>query len=903
MNKNNKHEFLKTVLLYTAFFAIFIAYMLYIYLKNGKSLIWHTDALYQHIVTLSYFRDLLINFFKTGEISTFTWSIGNGINMYGNLAFYIFGDLFSYFSVFVSADNLEYFFSALIPIRMYFVGFSFLCYCNYKKLNRSSSIIGAIMYTFSAFALFTAVRHPYYCDAFIVLPLVMIGIERIINEDKKVFYTIITAINFIVSFYFAYMISLTVLIYGLALIIKKYRSDGVKKILNKILEVLLYSIIGVLISAVILLPTGIEFINSSRSTAETAYTYSLTYYRSLVNNLLNYGSGTYWTNIGVQSLILISLPVFIRNRKKDYPMFITMVILIIPLFVAGLGSIFSGFSFPNNRYSYILGFIFSYISAVFINDGCVVEKKDVFGILFILAIFLFFNVYFSNTITAQVLTQLLFFVIFCAVILGKKELESIKIHKINLYKLLFVVTFSLGILSITYFRYDDLNGSNHSYVSEFVDKGTFNYITSTSIGSIGDLDDILDYLSDNDDSYYEIANSQSNYRNLSLIKGYNAKIMYYSILPKQYYDISLDLQNVEYGINYGYGEFDSRTKINTLLNTKYYIEAADNTRVEYGYSKVEEYTGESNLYVNDYALDFGTLYTSYISEDEYNSLSALEKESSLLKTVVLKEENIGNMEHDENAISTIKNDDIKEISYKLVDDNNLLNDNKITIDDSNANKIKLDIDNVENSEIYVYFENVTFSPKVLDTKWADSDYRYTITASFNGKTSSKYSLNYVTSPYYINNNDCLLNLGYYDQASGEITISFQYAGTYNLDSIKVYAVSMDDYGDDINNLRRANFDLLEYKNGYLKANASPDEDGILQFSTLYNKGWKVYVDGQEVETFTANKYFLGINITKGEHVIELKYTTPYLKEGAIISAAAILIFVGTIIFTKKKSKL
>lgn len=57
----------------------------------------------------------------------------------------------------------------------------------------------------------------------------------------------------------------------------------------------------------------------------------------------------------------------------------------------------------------------------------------------------------------------------------------------------------------------------------------------------------------------------------------------------------------------------------------------------------------------------------------------------------------------------------------------------------------------------------------------------------------------------------------------------------------------------------------------------------------------------EVSTFIANKYFLGINITKGEHQIEMKYTTPYLKEGLVISIIGILIL-GIIIFIENFGK-
>ena len=71
---------------------------------------------------------------------------------------------------------------------------------------------------------------------------------------------------------------------------------------------------------------------------------------------------------------------------------------------------------------------------------------------------------------------------------------------------------------------------------------------------------------------------------------------------------------------------------------------------------------------------------------------------------------------------------------------------------------------------------------------------------------------------------------------------------------------------------------------------------------MYSDGWKVYVDGKEVETLNVNKYFLGINIDKGKHEIHMEYHTPYFKEGILISLASIGIFVGTIIYNRKKAK-
>ena len=231
------NKFFRDVIKYTILYSFIISFILYIFLKYRKGFIWQSDGLNQHFVTLNYFSDLLKNFIATGDFSTFIWNIGNGIDMFGNLAYYIFGDPVSYFCIFIPKDNLHIFYYAIVLIRIYFIGISFLCFCKYKKINKGN-VIGSLMYTFCIYVLYAGVRHPYFMNALILFPLLMIGIEKIILEDKKVFYTIIIAITCISNFYFAYSLFLIIAIYGVILTIYNYKKEGIKFIVKKLLKVL-----------------------------------------------------------------------------------------------------------------------------------------------------------------------------------------------------------------------------------------------------------------------------------------------------------------------------------------------------------------------------------------------------------------------------------------------------------------------------------------------------------------------------------------------------------------------------------------------------------------------------------------------------------------------------------------
>ena len=67
-------------------------------------------------------------------------------------------------------------------------------------------------------------------------------------------------------------------------------------------------------------------------------------------------------------------------------------------------------------------------------------------------------------------------------------------------------------------------------------------------------------------------------------------------------------------------------------------------------------------------------------------------------------------------------------------------------------------------------------------------------------------------------------------------------------------------------------------------------DRNLVFSIAREDGWTVYVDGKETEPETFAEAFISVPLTEGKHDIELIYTTPGLKTGAMISLGCLMLF-------------
>jgi len=67
-----------------------------------------------------------------------------------------------------------------------------------------------------------------------------------------------------------------------------------------------------------------------------------------------------------------------------------------------------------------------------------------------------------------------------------------------------------------------------------------------------------------------------------------------------------------------------------------------------------------------------------------------------------------------------------------------------------------------------------------------------------------------------------------------------------------------------------------------KGSISVKEDGILMLSSFYDSNMRITVDGKKAETFRIQG-MTGVKLSAGTHKIVMKYQTPGLKEGAVLS--------------------
>ncbi|HCA21064.1 MAG TPA: hypothetical protein DEO87_01655 [Lachnospiraceae bacterium] len=86
-------------------------------------------------------------------------------------------------------------------------------------------------------------------------------------------------------------------------------------------------------------------------------------------------------------------------------------------------------------------------------------------------------------------------------------------------------------------------------------------------------------------------------------------------------------------------------------------------------------------------------------------------------------------------------------------------------------------------------------------------------------------------------------------------------------------------------------DITTAKDGYLKGRIDAGDGGMMFIAVPYDEGWSAYVDGNKVKLKKVQEAFMGINLSAGEHTIEICYTAPGFWPGILLTMLAWGIFI------------
>ena len=204
-----------------------------------------SDVGSQYIPFWSYLKDCF-----TGNANIFySFSNGLGGNMIGIWAYYLLSP-FNLIFLIVSKIHISNTLIIITALKFLASAITMSIFLKTKIHKKLGIILGAFYYAFCGYNI-AFQMNIMWLDGVILLPLIALGIEKIVKEDKPILYIITTALSLIINFYIGFATTIFGGIYFLyTLFLKKLE----KKDIQIVLKFAGYSLVAIGISAVILLP-------------------------------------------------------------------------------------------------------------------------------------------------------------------------------------------------------------------------------------------------------------------------------------------------------------------------------------------------------------------------------------------------------------------------------------------------------------------------------------------------------------------------------------------------------------------------------------------------------------------------------------------------------------------------
>ncbi|HLR68875.1 MAG TPA: YfhO family protein [Virgibacillus sp.] len=724
----------------------------------------------------------------------------------------------------------------------------------YMKLEIIPAYIGAALYGTSVIYFRHVTYWEFFADAMLWLPLLLLGIEKIMREKKPGLFTLIVSISLFDNFYFSYVHFLLAAIY----ILVRWSVPQIQDETGKIQQIKTYiwsGLVGLGISAVSFIPAVYGYLNNHRP----PYEEQVPLYSFPDNPLLD------GRIIIIPAFVILCLFMFSFYKNRLFSLFAGLTIITIFMhFSPMVASVFNGFSAPQYRWEYFLalaaggtaasglqlmhkvkwwqmgvalGGAFGLYVAFYLDDETLVfsSLKDAYeavAAIFIVVPFLLYG-FFKNR------KMLAFF--------------SLTILATNLY-------------IANFYQKDTISeGGDVQTVSK-------EFLLSEEYNGKNQRDLIKQIKQKENDPFARIDWMIETRNNTPIVQDFKGLSVYSSILNKHLlyfylYDLEIDMGRESVS---RYASLGDRANLYSILGGKYYIAKEEKSLIPYGFEQIFK-EGNYVAYKNQNQLpSIRTTDTVFLEKDLMNA-SPVAKERAMLQGIILNDDDIKGETVPENE-NIIRQTKVKEVGATY--EGNVLD---VTAEEGGLNLIP----EQTNPAVKDYY--VSFYLKSLEKSQRSHDKIDEFRLMVNDFETYRKSND---SIYKTNRNKITIRV----PKDKSISIRLP-KGKYKLSNLELY-------GEDYQLLESAKKKNESNSNVPIswsgnKVNISYDNQTNQQYMTLpipYEKGWRVYINGKEKEVKQANYAFIGIALKEGMNKITLVYYPPSFFLSLFITCMSLITF-------------
>ena len=852
--ESKKHSFLDFIYynlsLLMAFLIPLVILVIIYYMRGiypfGDNTYLRSDCYHQY----APFMKELYNKLTTGGSLTYSWNIGLGVNFSSLYAYYLASPV-NWFIGFVTPNHIPEAMNLFIIVKTALCSLTFAYYLS-KHFNTRKMTIASISVFYALSSYFCAFSwNLMWLDCLVLLPLIILGLEKLVKENKCYLYCITLGFAILSNYYIAIMICIFCVLYYFALIYSSDANKNLKYYIDRFKNFAIYSILAGAFAAITVLPA--YYALSSTASGEFEFPKTIITYFSMLDmlsrSLINVEAAVFSAhdpNLYCTVAVFLLLPLYVINPKIKFKEKIAKVSLVF-IFLLSFNTnipnyIWHGFHYPNSlpaRESFLYIFLvltMCYEALINIRE---ISRKQL-GACFagsIALILLIEELYVSDTYNSLTIYISIVFLIFYLIV--------ISLMRSNKYKQNFVTYLLLIIVG----------------AEAFINVEETALSTCTRSAYLNDNKAIETLVSEankaEDDNFFRIEKADRRTKN--------------DAAWNNYYGASTFSSTANAGLSEYYGSLG--------------FEKSTNAYAYYGHTPLTE-----AMFSIKYVLS-----SSELKESEYIS--------SFANTTYPVTNYIDNKVVSNRSYYMYKNNYSLPLAYMMPADMDTVWDNKNPNPFVVQNNLSTAITNNE-TPLFTRLNVITVGEQNKIEITEDTHLFIYVTTSLDSinVTTTSPDGNTASKNYSSMTHKHILDLG--ELLSGStVTVN---SSDSDVNLIQLYAYSFDSsvFTETYDKLAESPMELTSFSDTKLKGNVTASEDGMLYTSIPYDKGWTVYVDGKKVTTHAFKNALLSIYLTEGYHEIEFEYTPLGYNQGLLLTTLSIVVFILIIItdISKKRRK-
>lgn len=831
---------------------------------------------------------------QSGGSLLHSWVIGMGSNFILVMSYYLLSPL-NFLSVIVPEAWLVEYLALITVIKIACMGgFTAIAFRIITKRDDLSLVVFSMMFSFCAFNM-----GYYWCviwlDSVAMLPLCVAGTVALLRDGKFKLFTISLTLAVVCNYFIGLFICVAVLFTAIGYECSRW--GGFKKAFKDLARTAFFSVSALLMTAPVTIPTYLGLQNTYKQTMGmpksfvinvvsdsggnttitnpdiNEVTNAITEIFSNLFSFINPSDKEGLPNIACGMLCIILAVVFLCSKKIKLGEKIfcsaTLLFLVASLFIRHLDYIWHGFHYPNmlpSRFSFLVSFLLIYMA---FRAYTFIEHSHYLDIVVaVLAFILLVLTYFTRDAESN------------APLIASCIVTGVYVLLLFLYsfKLLNLRTLTLILCFLVF--------------GEMVATSVIGVKTVTTTSMAGyprdeqNMDTLLDHIAaieetgEPDIYRTEVLTTQT--LNDSALNTYNGVSMFNSMANV---NITKYLERIGVGAwqaGNRYTYYESSPVTNVMLNLKYLI-SRDGKFYNTDYTEVLNTAGSSTLLENTAYLPMGYVADSELANWGTEEFSA-SGSNGLNDNPFIEQIEFWRLATgiEEPVYTQLKVRDQGHTAYDIFNVNKGETDghySATSVDKTADIHTKFNYYPEEDGTILFYFKADNVKDKKLKVMINDKD---------NGtRTLSRPNIGVAG----------VINAG------DKVSLYTDYEKGKNT-SIIVYCYQLNDevFERGLEILAKNGLTTTKSSDTKIEGTVTADKDGLFFTSIPYEKGWKAYVDGKEVEVTPIANAMVAFPITEGQHTVTLKFIPHGFIVGVTAFAIGFIMLLGAWFITSKYMK-